>query len=332
MGKTIYVFSSGELKRKGDTILLETEEGKKHFPVETTDELLIFGEVTLNKRFLEFCTKKQMGLHFFSHHGYYQGSYYPREYLNAGAVVLAQASHCLDLKKRMDVARRFVEGALDNMRMVLNYYRRRGNDRVVPVLSRVEDHRKAMAGAVNIAELMGLEGNGHEAYYGAFDHITGGGPFAFDSRSRRPPQNRMNALISFLNSLCYVTALSQIYRTHLDPRIGFLHETNFRRFSLNLDIAEIFKPILVDRIIFSLINRKAIQQKHFDDGPSGGIYLQEAGRKIVVSAWEERLQQTIDHPRLKRKISYRGLMRMEVYKLEKHILGDHVYEPFVAGW
>ncbi|NCC96817.1 MAG: type I-B CRISPR-associated endonuclease Cas1 [Synergistales bacterium] len=332
MGKTVYIFSSGDLKRKGDTIVLETEEGRKHFPVETTDELLIFGEVNVNKRFLEFCTEKQMGLHFFNHHGYYQGSYYPREYLNAGAVILAQAKHCVDNHKRMDIARRFVEGSMDNMRVVLHYYRRRGVDRVIPALSRIEEYRNVMVGAVNVSELMGLEGNGREAYYSAFDHITGGGPFAFDVRSRRPPQNRMNALISFLNSMCYVTALSQIYRTHLDPRIGFLHETNFRRFSLNLDVAEIFKPILVDRIIFSLINKKVIQAKHFDDGPSGGIYLQESGRKIVVSAWEERLQQTIDHPRLKRKVSYRGLMRMEVHKLEKHILGDQTYEPHVSGW
>ncbi len=332
MGKTIYIFSSGELKRKDNTVVFEGEDGRKFLPVETTDELMIFGEVSLNKRFLEFCTASHVPLHFFNHHGYYQGSYSPREFLNSGATILAQAACYLDHEKRVDVARRIVCGAMDNMAVVLNYYRRRGNESLVSMLSNIDSYKGKLDKSNSVAEIMGLEGNGREAYYSAFDHITGGGPFAFDVRSRRPPQNRMNALISFLNSMCYVTALSQIYRTHLDPRIGFLHETNFRRFSLNLDVAEIFKPILVDRIIFSLINKKAIQAKHFDDGPSGGIYLQESGRKIVVSAWEERLQQTIDHPRLKRKVSYRGLIRMEVHKLEKHILGDQIYEPHVSGW
>ncbi len=91
MGKTIYIFSSGKLQRKGNTIILETRDGRKHFPVETVDEFFVFGEIDLNKRFLEFCTLNHIGIHFFNHHGYYQGSYYPREYLNAGAIVLAQA-------------------------------------------------------------------------------------------------------------------------------------------------------------------------------------------------------------------------------------------------
>lgn len=89
---------------------------------------------------------------------------------------------------------------------------------------------------------MAVEGNAREIYYSAFDIIVDNEDFAFAKRTRRPPQNRLNALISFGNSLLYVTVLGEIYRTHLDPRIGFLHATNFRRFSLNLDVAEIFKP------------------------------------------------------------------------------------------
>jgi CRISPR-associated protein Cas1 len=170
-----------------------------------------------------------------------------------------------------------------------------------------------------------------ELYYGAFDIILKQGEFSFTNRTRRPPQNRLNALISFGNSMMYVVALSEIYRTHLDPRIGFLHTTNFRRFSLNLDVAEIFKPVFVDRLIFSLVNKGQIQAKHFSES-AGGIFLTEPGRKIFVEEWERRLRTTIDHPKLRRKVSYRRLIRLDLYKIEKHLLGDQLYEPYVAGW
>lgn len=332
MGKTLYLMSSGELKRKDNTIVVESDEGRKFVPVETTDELMVFGEVSLNKRFLEFCTQAEVMLHFFNHHGYYQGSYYPREHLNAGAVVLAQAKHYLDEKSRLIVAKNFVSGAIANMETVLEYYRRRGKASLATTVARLEEFRNGLDRSKDISELMGQEGNARESYYSAFDDITGGGNFAIEGRTRRPPQNRMNALISFLNSLCYTTVLSQIYRTHLDPRIGYLHETNFRRFTLNLDLAEIFKPILVDRLIFSLLNKGEIQKKHFSVQSVGGIHLSERGRPIVLKAWEERLQATVEHPKLKRKVSYRGLIRLEAYKLQKHLLGDEPYAPFTARW
>ena len=179
---------------------------------------------------------------------------------------------------------------------------------------------------------MGIEGNSREKYYEFFDRVVKDDVFKMVSRTRRPPSNRMNALISFLNPMCYTMVLSQIYRTHLDPRIGFLHETNFRRFSLNLDVAEIFKPILVDRLIFSLINKREIQEKHFEKQSGGGIYLSESGREIVLRAWEGRLNETIEHPTLGRKVSYRGLVRMEIYKLQKHIMENIKYIPYTSRW
>jgi CRISPR-associated protein Cas1 len=122
MGRTLYLLSSGELKRKDNTIVVEGEAGRRFVPVETTDEILIFGEVTLNKRFLEFATQTQLILHFFNHYGYYQGSYYPREHLNAGAIVVAQVKMYLDVPERLNLAKRFVTGAMANMEKVLVYY------------------------------------------------------------------------------------------------------------------------------------------------------------------------------------------------------------------
>ncbi|EFQ22708.1 CRISPR-associated protein, Cas1 family [Aminomonas paucivorans DSM 12260] len=336
MGRTLYLLSSGELKRKDNTIVVEGDAGRRFVPVETTDEILVFGEVTLNKRFLEFATQTQLILHFFNHHGYYQGSYYPREHLNAGAVIVAQVKAYLDDSARLDLAGRFVRGALANMEKVLVYYGNRKEDPVQKQtlqnsLAAVQRFRENLNDAGDVGQVMAFEGNAREAYYGAFDAIVEDDRFLFESRTRRPPGNRMNALISFCNTLCYVSVLSQIYRTHLDPRIAYLHETNFRRFSLNLDLSEIFKPLLVDRVIFSLLNRRALQVKHFSE-TGNGVFLTEGGREIVLKTWEERLQGTIDHPTLNRKVSYRTLLRMEAYKLEKHILGDQPYEAFASRW
>ncbi|MDR0765048.1 MAG: type I-B CRISPR-associated endonuclease Cas1b [Synergistaceae bacterium] len=334
MGRTLYLMNSGELKRKGDTLCIVRESEKPKFlPVESTDEIMIFGEVDFNKSLLEFLTQKQVILHIFNYYGYYTGTYYPREHMNAGAVILAQARHCMDLPKRMEIASTFVTGAIENMKKVIEYYKRRRADlQVSDILEDLDGFAESAPKSDNVAALMGVEGNARNRYYQFFDRLSTNPAFQMDSRTRRPPTNRMNALISFLNSMCYLLALSQIYRTYLDPRIGFLHETNFRSFSLNLDIAEIFKPILVDRLIFSLINKQMIQEKHFEKQSGGGIYLNEKGREIVLRAWEERVKETIEHPRLKRKVSYRGLVRMEIHKVQKHILEDKKYIPYASRW
>jgi len=101
MRKTKYVLNSGELKRKDNTLLFESEQGKQYMPVEDTQELMLFGEVTLNKSVLEFCTQKEIILHFFNYYGYYTGSYYPREHYNSGYMILKQAEHYLDGRYRL---------------------------------------------------------------------------------------------------------------------------------------------------------------------------------------------------------------------------------------
>ena len=125
--------------------------------------------------------------------------------------------------------------------------------------------------------------------------------------------------------------MSEVYKTHLDPRIGYLHATNFRRFTLNLDLAEIFRPLLVDRLIFSLIDKRIIQANGFEK-KTEGILLKENGKKRIVEEYDKRLKTTIQHRKLGRKVSYRQLIRMEAYKLEKHLLGQADYEPFVSLW
>lgn len=330
MKKTIYVFNDGEFKRKDNTLYYETEEGKKFLPVEDIKEIIVFGEVTLNKRFLEFLSQKEIILHFLNNYGYYIGSFYPREHLNSGYMILKQAEYYLDEEKRLTIAKQFVKGAAANIQEVIGYYVNRGKNINEP-LNVITNLYKYIDNCDSVENLMAIEGNIRDQYFKCFNEILNKEDFMFNGRNRRPPQDRINALISFGNTLAYTAVLSEIYKTHLDPRIGYLHTTNFRRFTLNLDVAEIFKPILVDRLIFSLIGRNMLRKNHFEK-KLDGILLNDNGRRVFVEEWENRLRATIKHRQLGREVSYRRLIRMELYKLEKHLIGEQEFKPFVSRW
>jgi CRISPR-associated protein Cas1 len=293
MKKTIYVFNDGEVHRKDNTIYFEGKEGKKYLPVEDIGEICIIGEVGTSKKFLEFCTSNQIVIHYFNFHEYYVGSYYPREHYNSGYMILNQAEHYLNLDKRKYLASKFIEGSAHNIINVLKYYANRGKnvgknlEDIMLLLNKLDEN-------MDIEQMMAIEGNIREVYYSAFDEILDNSNFTFEFRSKRPPLNKLNSLISFGNSLLYTTVLSEIYNTHLDPRIGYLHSTNNRRFTLNLDVAEVFKPIIVDRVIFTLIGKKMIQAKHFNKNLNS-VLLNEEGMKIFISLYEEKLQSVLMH-------------------------------------
>ena len=244
--------------------------------------------------------------------------------------VRVEAEFYQDYTKRMTIAKAFVYGAYRNIRQVLKYYHNRGKE-LGPAIERIEEMAENLAECREVAQLMAVEGHIREQYYQAFDKITNNKDFSFETRTRRPPQNNLNALISFGNSLLYTQVLSEIYKTHLDPRIGFLHATNFRRFTLNLDIAEIFKPIIVDRLIFTLIDKKIISKNDFEKH-AGGLLLKEKGKKAFVQELDDKLKTTINHKKIGRTVSYRRLIRLELYKLQKHLMGEAEYEPFIASW
>ncbi len=331
MQKTLYLFASGRLRRKDNTICVESDEGTKYFPVVSLRDIFVFGEVDLNKKLLEFMEENEIILHFFGYYGNYVGSFYPREHYNSGYVILRQVEHYLDPARRLELARKFVDGALANILQVLRYYQNRGKELapyVEPITHLAEESLPACG---SVEELMAVEGNARGYYYESFNTILEGLPLTITGRSKRPPADPLNALISFGNSLVYAKVLTEIYKTHLDPRIGYLHATNFRRFTLNLDVAEIFKPILADRVLFNLVGKKMVGLEDFER--RGGAYLlKERGRRLYVQELEEKLQTTFHHRRLRRNVSYQTLLRLELYKVEKHLMGEQPYEPFVSRW
>ncbi|AKX94531.1 type I-B CRISPR-associated endonuclease Cas1b [Neomoorella thermoacetica] len=320
--RTYYIFSSGRLRRMDNTLALELETERRVVPVEDIDHIYCFSELDLNTRLLDFLAQKQICLHFFNYYGHYSGSFIPRESQLSGFLLVRQVEHYLDQAKRLELARTFVEGALHNIRR--NLEKREYDD----ICSKLDEIREGIGKTASIEELMSLEAHARKAYYDTWEEITG---WEFGSRSKRPPANALNALISFGNAMMYTVVLKEIYRTALNPTISYLHEPSERRYSLALDVAEIFKPVFVDRLIFRLINLNMLKETHFDTNVNF-VYLTEGGRKVFVKEFEETLEKTILHRKLKRNIRYKSLVRLDLYKLIKHLLGEEKYSPMKVWW
>jgi CRISPR-associated protein Cas1 len=303
---------------------------KRYIPVHSINDIHIFSEVNINKKFIDFISQNKIPIHFYNYYGYYEGTYYPREFYNSGYIVLKQAEHYLNNEKRLYLAKSILSGAILNSLKVLNYYNRRNVD-LNEDINNIESIFSKIKETNEIDKLLGLEGNYKIIYYKSFNKIIKNENFLFEKRTKRPPTDFLNALISFGNSYLYAVCLSEIYKTNLDPRIGFLHSVTFRRFSLNLDIAEIFRPILVDRAIFNLINKKVINTTDFNEDV-GICYLNEDGKKKFLSLLEEKLSTTIKLKKLNRNVSFRNIIRLELFKIQKHLISDEEYSPFVIEY
>lgn len=301
-------------------------EKKVPIPVEDVDSIFVFGELNLNTKLLNFLNQHNIMVHIFNYYGFYSGTFYPREFLNAGDVIVRQSEHYLDPQKRIELAREFVFGAAYGIIQNLKRYKEKCSE----PLERIESLFENIYKQPDIPSLMAIEGNIREIYYRAFPLIINQ-PIDFEKRVKHPPDNMMNAFISFMNSLVYTAVLKEIYRTQLNPTVSFLHEPSYRRFSLALDVAEIFKPIFADRIIFNLMNNNKITEKHFDKDLNYA-YLLESGRKIVVQEFDEKMNTTVHHKQLKRNVSYRRIIRLELYKIVKHIIGEEKYSAFKIWW
>lgn len=334
MKKTYYLFNPGRLQRKDNTLKFTpydeegNEQPSRYLPVENVGDLYCFGSLDANSALYNFLGQQQIPVHFFDYYENYTGSFMPRESLISGKMLISQVKIQQNKQSRMVLAQRIVEGAGYNMLKNLGYYNNRGKDLTL-IITSIEELIPKIASTTLIEELMGIEGNIRKNYYDAFELIIN--DFSMDGRSYRPPRNEVNALVSFGNMMCYSQCLKAIHQTQLHPAISFLHESGERRFSLCLDIAEIFKPILVDRVIFKVLNKRMIQENHFET-KLNRIILKDTGRKIFVQAFEDRLNETIKHRMLSRSVSYKHLIKLECYKLQKHLLGMEEYMPFKMWW
>ncbi|MDI9623610.1 MAG: type I-B CRISPR-associated endonuclease Cas1b [Candidatus Aenigmatarchaeota archaeon] len=319
--KNYYILTDGILKRKENTLYFINKDGKRPLPIHSIYSIYAYSSLSISSQVVNLLSKEGIPIHFFNRYGFYSGSFYPRETLLSGDLVIKQAKHFIDNEKRLKLASDFVKGAIFNMKRVLSYY---GLDNNMDTL--LEDLKSCK----KITEIMNVEGRARADYYKLLDEILPEG-FRIGERTRRPPENMANALLSFGNSLLYSTIISEIYNTQLNPTISYLHEPFERRYSLALDISELFKPIIVDRLILYLIKKNMIDETDFEKDLNYSL-LNENGKRKFVTEYDKRLKKTIKHRKIGRKVSYKRLIRLECYKLIKHLLGKEKYKPFISWW
>ncbi len=332
--RSYYLFNPGRLSRKDNTLKFTpvdedgNEQKPRYLPVEQVDQLYCFGSIDANSAMYNFLGKNDIAVHFFDYYENYTGSFLSKDYLLSGKMLIQQTKYFSNKQKRIVIAQTFIDGASYNMIKNLKYYDNRGKD-LSFIIERIEELRTKINDTREVDELMGIEGNIRMNYYDAFNLIIN--DFEMGGRTKQPPLNPVNALISFGNMMCYSQVLRSIHQTQLNPTISYLHTPGERRFSLALDIAEIFKPILVDRVIFKVLNKREIQEKDFDSRLNK-IYLKENGKKKFIQSFENRLAETIMHRSLNKKVSYKHLIKLEVYKLQKHLLDIEEYKPLKIWW
>ena len=321
-----YIFSKGDLTREDFSIKYKNQKGNFYLPIEKVKELYCFNDITISTKLLDILSTAGIVVHFFNYYENYVGTFYPKKVLISGNVIVKQALTFEN--NRLVIAKAIVNGIAKNIRAVVYHYYRHGAKELKDSIDFYsKDVQKLLNKVKDIKQILSVEGKIWATFYSTFKYFLPE-DFVINKRVKRPPDNPMNAMISFGNTLLYTKTISQIYNTHLEQTISFLHEPSESRFSLSLDLSEVFKPIIVFKTIFDLANNKKIKvEKHFEDKLNYSL-LNEEGKKIFIEAFENRINQTFEHSRLKRKITYKQAIKLDGYKLIKYILEGKEFTPF----
>lgn len=324
--ETKYIFSKGDLSRQDFSIKYKNDKGNFYLPIEKIRELYCFNDITISTKLLDILASAGIIVHFFNYYENYVGTFYPKKSLISGKLIVKQAITFEN--NRLIIARNIVNGIAKNIKAVLYHYYRHGVKELKPTIDFYsKDVGRLLEKANDIKQILSIEGKIWAMFYSNFKYFLPA-DFIINKRVKRPPDNPMNAMISFGNTLLYTKTIDQIYNTHLEQSISFLHEPSESRFSLSLDLSEVFKPIVVFKTIFDLVNNKKIKvEKHFEEKLNYSL-LNDEGKKIFIEAFENRINQTFEHPRLHRKITYKQAIKLDGYKLIKYIMENKPFIPF----
>ena len=330
MKQSFYIYNGGKLQRKDNSLQFITADGlKRDVPVERVSDIYVMSEMDFSTTLLSFLSQHGIIVHFFNYYDFYTGSFYPREKMLAGQLLVNQVKYYTIEDNRVLLAQKIIDAASYNIYRNIRYYNAREKD-LSEQMSEIESLRKQIFMTSTVPELMGIEGNIRKVYYSAWNIIINQ-DLDFEKRVKHPPDNEINSLISYVNTLIYTKILGEVYKTQLNPTISYLHEPGVRRFSLCLDISEIFKPLIADRLIFSILNRNQITEKSFTSGLDF-LHLTKKASQMIVTELEKKMDTTIMHKDLGRKVSYQYLIRLELYKLIKHLIGEKEYSGFKIWW
>ncbi|MBR4026480.1 MAG: CRISPR-associated endonuclease Cas1 [Lachnospiraceae bacterium] len=319
--RNYHLVNDGILTKKDYTILFENNEGKYYLPVETCGSINVYSNVIFSSSFFEYAKKKGLNVNIFGKYGEYIGSFCTSTHRDASKIMLKQAQIYNDTMKRLEIAKKIELSSLHNQRENLRYYyRRKKNEKLKDAITYITNCMDLMKICEDINNLMLIEARAKQMYLHCFDSMIDDTEFVFEKRTRRPPKNEVNALISFGNVFLYQRIATEIRKTALDIRIGFVHSTNSRSETLNLDIAEIFKPIIVDRAVFTIIHNMQISKKeHFEIDENGAVFLNKIGKQIFIRELEKKLYQKVKLNGICR--TYDAIIRNEVQKIV-HVVKD----------
>ena len=337
---TLYVMTpNAYLHLENDTIRIDVDREKKmQAPLHHIGTVVCFGDVMLSPAIMHRCADEGISVVLLDRNGRFKARL---EGAINGNILLRQAQHRVagDVKLSIDIARAVIAGKLRNSRQVLMRGAREAsddNDRLT--LSNTAEalavSLRNLAFADNFDVVRGIEGDAAKGYFSALTCVLrpdAREAFAMNGRSRRPPRDWFNALLSFLYSMVMYDCRSALESVGLDPQLGFLHAVRPGRAALALDLMEEFRAVLADRLALTLINRGQINAKDFQDREGGAVYLHDDGRKTVVVAYQERKQEEIIHPLLETKVPIGLLPQLQARFMARTIRGEmEGYVPFLA--
>jgi CRISP-associated protein Cas1 len=335
---TLYVTTQGAyLAREGETVLVRVEqEVALRVPIHTLASIVCFGRVSSSPPLMGLCAERGVTLAFFTEAGRFlarlQGPV-------SGNVLLRREQYrrAEDKAKSGDIARSAVIAKVANCRTVLLRASREkpdipGRPALDSAAQRLGSLLDELQRAMPLDTVRGHEGDAARVYFGVFDHLITDSKdvFFFRERSRRPPLDNLNALLSFLYTLVTHDVAAALEGVGLDPAVGYLHRDRPGRPSLALDLVEELRPVIADRLALSLINRRQINNSGFQITESGAVEMDSATRKEVLIAYQKRKQEEIMHPFLKERVPFGMVPHAQAMLLARHLRGElEAYPSFL---
>jgi CRISPR-associated protein Cas1 len=337
LGNVLYITSpEAYLTLDGENIVIKKEENQTtRLPLHNLENIVCFSWQGASPALMGACAERNIGLCFLTPNGRFQARITGRV---KGNVLLRKRQYDVSVNETdsRPIAASFLLGKIYNCRKVIERALRDhamlvDKASLTDVSSFLRETLKAIPSCDSIADLMGFEGSAAKVYFGVFNHLIlqQREDFFFKERSRRPPLDNMNSLLSFLYTLLANDVTSALEGVGLDPYVGFLHRDRPGRPSLALDLMEEVRPVFGDRLALSLVNRKQITAKGFTRKESGGVLMDDDTRKAVLTAWQERKREVILHPYLKERIPFGLIPHVQAMLLARYLRGDlDAYPPF----
>jgi CRISPR-associated protein Cas1 len=337
LANVLYVTSSeAYLTLDGENVVVKKDENTStRLPLHNLENIVCFTYLGVSPALMRACTERNVGLCFLTPNGRFQARITGKV---QGNVLLRKKQYAVseNQSESVPIAASFLLAKIANCRKVIE---RALRDHALLVDAQaLKQASTALKGILNVipecetnAELMAFEGSAAKIYFSVFDHLIlhQREDFHFKERSRRPPLDNINSLLSFLYTLLVNDVSSALEGVGLDPYVGFLHQDRPGRPSLALDLMEELRPIFADRLTLTLINRKQISRKGFAQKESGGILMDDETRKTVLTAWQERKQEEITHPFLDERMAFGLIPHIQALLLARYLRGDlDAYPPF----